>query len=213
MAAHLMEAAAGDVEFKDGSFPSSAPTARWRSPTSPRRSIGRRACRRNSASDSRPRLVRQRAAELSRTAATSARWRSIPKPARSRVVRYAAVDDVGRVINPMICEGQIHGGVAQGIGQALMENVVYDARVRPARHRQLPGLRACRAPTICRDDRARSLHEVPVKTNPLGVKGVGRSRRDRRAAGGDRTPCSTRCGRSAWSISTCRSRRRASGRR
>ncbi len=44
------------------------------------------------------------------------------------VVNFTAVDDVGRVINPMIVEGQVHGGVAQGIGQALLENCVYDER-------------------------------------------------------------------------------------
>ena len=42
-------------------------------------------------------------------------------------MRYAAVDDVGRVMNHLLCEGQIHGGVAQGVGQALMEQIVYDA--------------------------------------------------------------------------------------
>ena len=47
------------------------------------------------------------------------------------VVNFVAVDDVGRVINPMIVEGQVQGGVAQGIGQALLENAVYD-KERPA---------------------------------------------------------------------------------
>ena len=46
------------------------------------------------------------------------------------VVNFTAVDDVGRVVNPMIVEGQIHGGVMQGIGQALMENAVYDAQAQ-----------------------------------------------------------------------------------
>ena len=43
-----------------------------------------------------------------------------------RIVRYAAIDDVGRIINPLIVDGQTHGGIAQGVGQALMENGVYD---------------------------------------------------------------------------------------
>ena len=59
-------------------------------------------------------------------AATSARSRSIPTPARSRSSSYAVVDDVGTVINPKTLKGQIHGGVAQGAGQVLMEQVVYD---------------------------------------------------------------------------------------
>ncbi len=57
----------------------------------------------------------------------SARSRSIRRPARSRSTRYAAVDDVGKVMNQLLCEGQIHGGVAQGVGQALMEAIVFDA--------------------------------------------------------------------------------------
>ena len=55
--------------------------------------------------------------------------------------RYVAVDDCGRVINPMIVEGQIHGGIVQGIGQALWEGAVYDRRW-PAPHRDDDGLRA-----------------------------------------------------------------------
>ena len=43
------------------------------------------------------------------------------------IVRYNAVDDVGHMINPLLVEGQVHGGIAQGVGQALMENIVYDA--------------------------------------------------------------------------------------
>ena len=50
-----------------------------------------------------------------------------PETASVRVLRYVTIDDVGRVINPMIVEGQIHGGAAQGIGQALMEQIVFDA--------------------------------------------------------------------------------------
>ena len=42
------------------------------------------------------------------------------------MTRYVAVDDVGRVLNPLLCEGQIHGGIVQGVGQALMEDLVYD---------------------------------------------------------------------------------------
>ena len=51
-----------------------------------------------------------------------------PETGHVELVRYTIVDDVGRVINPLILEGQIHGGVAQGLGQALMENAVYDSQ-------------------------------------------------------------------------------------
>ena len=70
--------------------------------------------------------LRRRPAPPGPTAATCARWRSIPTPATSTIVGYSIVDDVGTVINPITLKGQIHGGVAQGVGQALMEQVVYD---------------------------------------------------------------------------------------
>ena len=57
-----------------------------------------------------------------------------PRPAHVDLKRYVAVDDCGPQINPMIVEGQVHGGVVQGIGQALWEEAVYDEQ-RPAPHR------------------------------------------------------------------------------
>jgi carbon-monoxide dehydrogenase large subunit len=58
----------------------------------------------------------------------------------TRVDKFTAVDDFGTIINPMIVEGQVHGGLVQGIGQALMENCVYDKETGPVAHRQLHGL-------------------------------------------------------------------------
>ena len=49
--------------------------------------------------------------------------------------RYAAIDDYGRLINPMLTMGQVQGGLAQGIGQALLEHTVYDAAIGPAAER------------------------------------------------------------------------------
>ena len=112
------------------------------------------------------RHVRDRAAELSRTAATSARSRSIPRPARSTLDRYAVVDDVGSVINPLICEGQIHGGVAQGVGQALMENVVYDRQSGQLLSGELHGLRhaARRRLARIRCRRSRKSRPRPIRS-------------------------------------------------
>ncbi len=65
-----------------------------------------------------------------------------PDTGNVQVVGYASVNDVGRVVNPLIVIGQLDGGAVQGIGQALCENFVYDADIGPGADRQLHGLRA-----------------------------------------------------------------------
>lgn len=88
------------------------------------------------------------------------------------LVRYAAVDDVGHMINPLLVEGQIHGGVAQGIGQALMERIVYDSagQLLTGSFQDYAMPRAHDLPAFVLGE-----NEVPTKTNPLGVKGAGES--------------------------------------
>jgi aerobic carbon-monoxide dehydrogenase large subunit len=88
------------------------------------------------------------------------------------LVRYAAVDDVGRVINPLLVEGQLHGGIAMGAGQALMENVVYDASGQLVSG-SFMDYAMPRAVDFC--PFVLGENEVPTKTNPLGVKGAGES--------------------------------------
>ena len=88
-----------------------------------------------------------------------------------RVVGYTAVDDAGHVLDHMIIEGQVHGALAQGLGQALMENAVYDresGQMLAGSFMDYAMPRAHHMPEI-RD----GLHNVPATTNPLGVKGVG----------------------------------------
>ncbi len=86
------------------------------------------------------------------------------------VVNFTAVDDVGRVINPMIVEGQVHGGVTQGIGQALLENAVYDENGQLLSGSYMDY-------TMPRADDVPSYHVSTEETlcahNSLGVKGVG----------------------------------------
>lgn len=93
-----------------------------------------------------------------------------PDTGVTRVARYTAVNDFGTVVNPMIVAGQLHGGVAQGIGQALMEKVSYNADGQPItgslQDYALP--RAEDIPLMTVGD-----HPVPAKTNPLGTKGCG----------------------------------------
>jgi len=93
-----------------------------------------------------------------------------PDTGVARVVRYTAVNDFGVVVNPMIVAGQMHGGVAQGIGQALMEKVCFDADGQPItgslQDYAVP--RAEDVPAMAIGD-----HPVPAPNNPLGTKGCG----------------------------------------
>jgi len=87
------------------------------------------------------------------------------------VIGYAAVDDCGRPLDPMIVEGQLHGGIASGLGQALMESAVYDAdsgQLVTGSFMDYAMPRADDMPPL-RD----AMHNVPATTNPLGIKGVG----------------------------------------
>jgi carbon-monoxide dehydrogenase large subunit len=86
------------------------------------------------------------------------------------LVKYSCVNDFGTVINPMIVEGQMHGGVVQGIGQALMENTVYDenGQLLTGSFMDYAMPRAADVPFF-----TVGMHPVPTKTNPLGVKGCG----------------------------------------
>ncbi|PYM70087.1 MAG: carbon monoxide dehydrogenase [Candidatus Rokuibacteriota bacterium] len=88
-----------------------------------------------------------------------------------RVLRHSVVDDVGRMVNPMLVKGQIHGGVVQGLGQGLYEELTYE----PTTGQLLAGSfmdyampRADDMPSFDVDS-----HEVPTQVNPLGAKGVG----------------------------------------
>jgi carbon-monoxide dehydrogenase large subunit len=87
-----------------------------------------------------------------------------------RFLRYAAVHDCGRIINPKLVEGQIYGGLAQGIGQALSEGILYTADGQPLTASLLDYAlpKAGTVPQVCLETM-----ETPSPTNPLGVKGIG----------------------------------------
>jgi aerobic carbon-monoxide dehydrogenase large subunit len=93
-----------------------------------------------------------------------------PETGVVRVVGYTGVNDFGTVINPMIVAGQLHGGVAQGIGQALMECISYDESGQPITGSFMDYAmpRAGDIPPMTVGD-----HPVPAKSNPLGTKGCG----------------------------------------
>jgi carbon-monoxide dehydrogenase large subunit len=86
------------------------------------------------------------------------------------VVKYSMVNDFGVIVNPMLVEGQAHGGVAQGVGQALMERVVFDddGQLLTGSFTDYALPRASDLVSFRIDS-----HPVPAKTNPLGAKGCG----------------------------------------
>ncbi len=94
-----------------------------------------------------------------------------PDTGTTTILRYVVVDDFGATLNPLLLEGQVHGGSVQGIGQALMENTVYDrssGQLLSASLMDYALPRASDAPSFEFETR-----NVPCKTNPLGVKGAG----------------------------------------
>ena len=128
IAAHLLEASPQDIEYADGQFQVEG---------SPQKAVALRpggAHRLRAAQLSRRPRARARGDEpstipptsASRSARTPAWSRSSRTPGTCKILRYVAVDDVGNVISPMIVDGMVHGGIAQGVGQALWEGAVYD---------------------------------------------------------------------------------------
>ncbi len=93
-----------------------------------------------------------------------------PETGHTKVLKYVAVDDVGRVINPMIVDGMVHGGIAQGVGQALWEHGIYseDGQLLSATMMDYAMPKADQLPMYETD---RTVTPSPV--NPLGVKGAG----------------------------------------
>jgi aerobic carbon-monoxide dehydrogenase large subunit len=174
LAAALMEADAADIEFKDGSFrvvgtdkaiaitdvakASYAPAG----PLTDKFGVGLEATGSYSANPpSHPNGSHVCELEVD------------PDTGEVTVDRYFVVDDLGRVLNPLIVRGQIHGGVIQGIGQALIEHQVYDRQSGQLLSGSFMDYGMPRADTM--PDVQTELEEVPCKTNPLGVKGIGES--------------------------------------
>ncbi|HLS55592.1 MAG TPA: xanthine dehydrogenase family protein molybdopterin-binding subunit [Zeimonas sp.] len=94
-----------------------------------------------------------------------------PETGRSRVVQFVAVDDFGNVVNPMIVEGQVHGGLAQGLGQAMLEGCAYDpesGQLLTASYMDYTMPRADDLPKF-----TIGTNVTPCTHNPLGVKGCG----------------------------------------
>ena len=125
-----------------------------------------------------------------------------------RSVDYNVVDDFGVVLNPMLVEGQVHGGIVQGIGQALIEGAVYDesGQLLTGSFMDYTMPRADNMPSF-----DFSTVEVPCKNNAMGVKGCGEAGLGGCAGRGDQRAASTRSRASACGMSTCRRRQRRCG--
>ena len=168
-AAHLMEASEGDIEFADGRFTIAGTD----------RSIGimelAHRLRQGDMPEDVPSSldVDHSTKDIPSTFPNGCHVVEVeidPETGVVRIVRYCAVNDFGIIVNPMIVAGQLHGGVAQGIGQALMEEVHYDFSGQPITGSLMDYAmpRAGDVPAMAIGD-----HPSPAKSNPLGTKGCG----------------------------------------
>jgi carbon-monoxide dehydrogenase large subunit len=172
IAAHLLEAADSDIEFKDGKF-SVAGTDR----SVPFASVALTAyVPHNYPLDKLEPGLDETAfydpTNFTYPAGTHIAEVEIdPETGKTKIVSFVACDDFGNIINPMIVEGQVHGGLAQGIGQALLEGCVYDpesGQLLTATYMDYCMPRADDLPSFKVDTRV-----TPCTHNPLGVKGCG----------------------------------------
>ena len=163
-AARLMQARADTV-------PTTRDATGWRGRiAAPACSRWRRRWRRPASARS-PKAVMNTTPSPIPTVAMYARSRWIPKTGAVAILRFTAVDDVGRAVNPVIVHGQSQGAIVQGIGQALTEEVVFDTENGQALTGSFMDYampRAAHVPPLEPID-----NDVPSPTNPLGVKGAG----------------------------------------
>jgi aerobic carbon-monoxide dehydrogenase large subunit len=168
-AAHLMEAAEGDIEFAGGRFTIAGTD----------RSIDIMELSRRMREGEMPEGVPSSldvdhtTKEVPSTFPNGCHVAEVeidPDTGVVQIVRYTGVNDFGTIVNPMLVAGQLHGGVAQGIGQALMECVSYDESGQPITGSFMDYAmpRAEDIPMMAVGD-----HPVPAKSNPLGTKGCG----------------------------------------
>ncbi len=172
IAAHLLEAAEADIELKDGKF-SVAGTDKsvdWAGVT-----LAAYVPHNYPLEDLEPGLEETAFYDPSNftypAGAYGCEVEVDPETGKVEVVSFAAADDFGNVVNPMIVEGQVHGGLAQGIGQALLENCVYDesGQLLSGSYMDYAMPRADDLPNYKVDHSC----NTPCTHNPLGVKGCG----------------------------------------
>jgi carbon-monoxide dehydrogenase large subunit len=168
-AAHLMEAAEGDIEFDTGRF-TIAGTDRSIDIVELARRLRERKMPEGVPSSLDVDHTTEGVPSTFPNGCHVAEVEIDPETGVVQIVRYTGVNDFGTIVNPMLVAGQLHGGVAQGIGQALMECVSYDSSGQPITGSFMDYAmpRAADIPVMAVGD-----HPVPAKSNPLGTKGCG----------------------------------------
>jgi carbon-monoxide dehydrogenase large subunit len=170
IASHVLEASAADIEFKDGSFVIAGTDRAVGIMDLAERIRGGIDLPEGVPASLDVRHVSEGTAATFPNGCHVAEVEIDPDTGVIAVVKYSCVNDFGTVINPMIVEGQLHGGAVQGIGQALMEMTVYDAegQLLTGSYMDYALPRAGDVPAF-----TVASHPVPATTNPLGVKGCG----------------------------------------
>jgi carbon-monoxide dehydrogenase large subunit len=171
IAAHMLETEAADIDFTDGRF-----TVAGTDRTIGIFAVAEAALTRNDLADDLSGALAAVGDETVRVAGYPygshvCEIEVDPETGAARIVRYAAVDDVGRAVNPLILHGQAHGGITQGVGQAMMERCHYDADSGQLLSGSLMDYalpRATDVPTF-----ATEISEVPSPTNRLGIRAGG----------------------------------------
>ncbi|CUH77348.1 xanthine dehydrogenase family protein molybdopterin-binding subunit [Tropicibacter naphthalenivorans] len=172
IAAHLLEASEGDIELKDGQF-SVAGTDKsvaWGDVT-----LAAYVPHNYPLEDIEPGLEETAFYDPANftypSGAYACELEVDPETGKIEIIQFAAADDFGNVVNPMIVEGQVHGGLAQGIGQAMLENCAYDenGQLLSASYMDYAMPRASDVPFYKVDHS----NVTPCTHNPLGVKGCG----------------------------------------
>jgi aerobic carbon-monoxide dehydrogenase large subunit len=171
IAAHIFEAAEADIEFAEGTFAIAGTDKRM-----PIKEIAR-------AAFTPGRIPKGMEPGLFETAVFEPTAQTFPygvhiceieideDTGKITIERYLAVDDVGTVINELTLQGQVHGGVAQGVGQAISEAIVYDPESGQLLSGSFMDYGMPRADDLCAIEVEE--HSVPTKINPLGAKGAG----------------------------------------
>ncbi len=172
IAAHLMEASEGDIELKDGQFTVAGTdkSVAWGDVT-----LAAYVPHNYPLEELEPGLEETAFYDPSNftypAGAYACEVEVDPDTGKVTICSFAAADDFGNVVNPMIVEGQVHGGLAQGIGQALLEGAVYDenGQLLTASYMDYAMPRADDVPSFQVDHSC----QTPCTHNPLGVKGCG----------------------------------------